>query len=106
VSSGGLAVKHPALGGNGHRFDPSKRSKLFQRLISRLTTSWVADHVKWHCRLHLIIKIKGGIKDPLRGISAPSFRTAPPFYIGTIYELFELRMKSRLAFVTSVLNGL
>jgi len=23
VSSGGLAVKHPGLGANGHRFDPS-----------------------------------------------------------------------------------
>ena len=32
-----------------------KRSKLFQGLISRLTTSWVADHVKWRCRLHWII---------------------------------------------------
>ena len=29
VSSCGLAVKHPALGAKGHRFDPSKRSKLF-----------------------------------------------------------------------------
>ena len=52
VSSGGLAVKHPALGANGRRFEPRKRSKLFQGLISRLTTSWVADHVKWRCRLH------------------------------------------------------
>ena len=55
VSSGGLAVKHPALGPNGRRFEPCKRSKLFQGLISRLTTSWVADHVKWGCRLHWII---------------------------------------------------
>ena len=55
VSSGGLAVKHPAFGANGHRFEPRKRSKLFQGLISRLPTSWVADHVKWRCRLHLII---------------------------------------------------
>jgi len=39
VRSGGLAVKHPALGAKGHRFDPRKRSKPFQRLISRLTTS-------------------------------------------------------------------
>jgi len=31
-------------------------TKLFQGLISRLTTSWVTDHVKWHCRLHWIIK--------------------------------------------------
>jgi len=52
VSSGGLTVNHPALGVNGHRYEPSKRSKLFQRLISQLTTSWVADHVKWRCRLH------------------------------------------------------
>jgi len=28
------------------------KSKLFQRLISRLTTLSVADHVKWHCHLH------------------------------------------------------
>ena len=52
VSSGGLAVKHPALGANGHRFEPRKGWKLFQGLISRLTTSWVADHVKRRCRLH------------------------------------------------------
>ena len=26
VSSGGLAVKHPAPGANGHRFEPCKRS--------------------------------------------------------------------------------
>jgi len=45
VISGGLAFKHPTLGAKDHRFDPSKRSKFFQRLISRLTTSWVADHV-------------------------------------------------------------
>ena len=41
VSSSGLAVKHPALGANGHRFDPSNEVETFQRLISRLTTSWV-----------------------------------------------------------------
>jgi len=52
VSSDGLVVKHPALGVNGRRFEPRKRSKLLQGLISRLTTSWVADHVKWRCRLH------------------------------------------------------
>ncbi|KAK2170412.1 hypothetical protein LSH36_3g26068 [Paralvinella palmiformis] len=52
VSSGGLVIKHPALGANGRRFEPRKRSKLFQGLISQLTTSWVADHVKWRCRLH------------------------------------------------------
>jgi len=46
VSSSGLAVKHPAPGAKYHRFDPSKRLKLFQRLISGLTTSWVGDHVK------------------------------------------------------------
>ena len=51
-TKGGLAVKHPALGANGHRFEPCKRSKLFQGLISRLTTSWVADQVKWRYRLH------------------------------------------------------
>ena len=30
VSSGGLVFKHPALGANGRRFEPRKRSKLFQ----------------------------------------------------------------------------
>ena len=45
-------VKHVALkGGFGvtaknHRIDPVKTSKPFHRLISRLTTSWVVDHVK------------------------------------------------------------
>ena len=29
VSSGGLAVKHPTLGANGHRFEPHKRSIIF-----------------------------------------------------------------------------
>ena len=33
VSSGGLAVEHPALSAKGDRFDPRKKSKLFQRLI-------------------------------------------------------------------------
>jgi len=47
MSSGALAVNYPAIGAKGHRFDPSKRLKLFQRLISQLTTSWVVDHVKW-----------------------------------------------------------
>jgi len=40
VSSGGLAVKHLALGASGHRCEPCKRSKLFQSLISRLTSSF------------------------------------------------------------------
>jgi len=59
VNSGGLATKHPALGAKGHRFDPSKRSKLFQRLISRLTTSRVADHVEWAAVSTELLKIKG-----------------------------------------------
>jgi len=25
LSAGGLVVKHPAFGGNGHRFDPSNK---------------------------------------------------------------------------------
>jgi len=50
--------KHPALGANGHRFEPRKRSKLFQRLISRLTTSWVDDHIKWRCP-HLVPTVTG-----------------------------------------------
>ena len=32
VSSDCLAVKHPVLGAKDHRFDPSKKSKSFQRL--------------------------------------------------------------------------
>ena len=39
VSSGGLAVKELTLGAKGHRFDTSKRLKLFPRLISQHTTS-------------------------------------------------------------------
>jgi len=62
VTSGGLAVKHSALGANDHRFDSSKRLKLIQGLNSWLTTLWVSDHVKWRCRLHWIIKNKGGRK--------------------------------------------
>jgi len=46
VSSVGLAVEHRA---KDHRFEPLKRLKLFQRLISSLTTLWVAEHVKWGC---------------------------------------------------------
>ena len=94
TSSSGLAVKHPALGTKGHRFDPSQRSKLFQRLISRLTTSWVDDHVKGAAVSTGLLKIKGDVKDPLRkdvkhsgsdhpeGISAPVFRTAPLWVVG------------------------
>ena len=89
VSPGGLAVKHPSLGANGCRFEPTKRSKLFQRLISRLTTSWVPDHDKWRW----IIWNKGGPKIPPenvkhsgsdhpQGISAPSFHTAPLSVVG------------------------
>ena len=60
MSSGGLAVKHPALGAKGHRFDPSKRSKPFQRLISRLTTlNGAAVSTE-------LFKIKGDVKNPLR----------------------------------------
>ena len=59
---GGLAVKQPALRANGHRFEPCKRSKLFQRVISRLTTSWVADHVKCRCQTIELFKIKGDVK--------------------------------------------
>jgi len=43
MSSGDLAVKRLALCAKGHRFDSIKRSKLFRGLISRLTTSWVAE---------------------------------------------------------------
>ena len=61
LSSGRLAAKHVAQCAKGwifyitakdHRFNSVKRSKLFQRLISRLTTSWVDEHVKRPCRLH------------------------------------------------------
>ena len=54
------AVKHPALGAKVYRFNPSNRMTFFQILISRLTTSWVGDHVNWRCHLHWIIKNKGG----------------------------------------------
>ena len=66
--------RHPALGAKGHRLDPSKRSKCFQRLISRLTTSWVNDHVISRCRLNLIVKKHSGSDHP-QGISALSFPT-------------------------------
>jgi len=93
VSSGGLVVKHTALGAMGHWFDPSKRSKPFQRLISRLTTSWVVDHVKWRCHLHWINKNKRGRQRPRedvkyygsdhpQGILATSFHTAPLWVVG------------------------
>jgi len=52
VSSSGLAAKHIALYAKGHRFNPIKRPKLFQGLISWLTTLSVADHIKCHCRIH------------------------------------------------------
>ena len=42
VSSGGITVKHLALGAKCHGFNPSKKSKLF------------------------VCKIKGEVKDPLR----------------------------------------
>ena len=67
MSSGGLAVKHPTLDAKSHRFDSSKRSKLFQKLISRFTTSF-----RWMTTLNgaavstELLKIKGDIKDLLR----------------------------------------
>ena len=66
VSSGGLAVKYPALGANGRRLVPSKRSKLFQILISRLKTSWVPDTLNGAAVSTELLKIKGDVKDPLR----------------------------------------
>ena len=63
MSSGGLAVKHPALGANGHRFKPSKRSKPFQGLFSRLTTlvGWWTTLKGADVSIELL-KIKGALK--------------------------------------------
>ena len=66
VSSGGLAVEHPALGDNGHRFEPRKRLKLFQGLISRLTTSWVLTTLNSAALSTELLKIKWGVKNPVR----------------------------------------
>jgi hypothetical protein len=43
--------KFRELCAKGHRFDPIKRLKLFHGLVSRLTSSWVVDNVKWLCCL-------------------------------------------------------
>ena len=82
-----LAVKQVALCSKGHMFDPIKRSKLFQRIISQLTTYWVAIDVKWHCHLHWINLKKRDITTPENiihsgsdhplGIWPPSLHTAP-----------------------------
>jgi len=83
VRSGGLAVKHPALGVNDHKFEPLKRSKLFQRLISQLTTRLNGAAFSTE-----LFKIKGDVKknpDDVKHsgshhpqcISALYFRTAP-----------------------------
>ena len=42
-----LAVKPFAPGAINHELNPLTRLKLFQRLISRLTLSWVVGQVKW-----------------------------------------------------------
>ena len=83
--SGDLAVEHPALAANGHRFEPRKRSKLFQGLISRLTTC--LTKLNGAAVSTELFKIKGDVKPPEavkhsgsdhpQGISAPSFRTVP-----------------------------
>jgi len=44
MSFGGLAVKHPALGANEHRFEPRKRWTLPE--INFSAHNIVADHVK------------------------------------------------------------
>ena len=61
VSSGGLAFKHLALGAKGHRFDPSKRSKLFSQDRGWMTTlNGAAVSTE-------LIKIRGGgVKSHLR----------------------------------------
>jgi len=61
VSSGCLAVNQLALGAKGHRFDCRKKSKHFQIFISRLTTSWVSDQVKWAVVSTELLKIKGDV---------------------------------------------
>ena len=55
VSSGSLAVKHSALGANGHRIEPCKRAKLLLEINFSAHNIVVADHVKWRCRLRWII---------------------------------------------------
>ena len=62
MSAGGLAAKHTALGANGHRFESRKRSKLFQRLISRLTTSWVETTLNGAAVSTELFKIKEDVK--------------------------------------------
>ena len=67
MSSGGLAVKHSVLGAKGHRFDPSKVSKLFQRLISQLTTSSVTELTMLNGAAVSteLLKTKRDVNDPL-----------------------------------------
>ena len=57
-----------------HQFDPIKRSKLIQRLISWLTTWWVDDNLKLYCCLHWInLKkrdvIDSGSDHPMAGLA-------------------------------------
>ena len=61
VSFGGLAVKHPALGAKGYRFDPSKRSKLFKRLLSQIS-GWLTTLNGAPVYTELL-KIKVDVKD-------------------------------------------
>jgi len=64
ISSDGLAVNRVTLCAKGHRFNPIKTSKLFQGLISRLTTTWVAEYVKCHYSLHWINLNNRMLKSP------------------------------------------
>ena len=81
-NAGGLVVKHVALCAKNHRFDPIKSLKLFQGIISQPTTSWVADHVKWHCHLHWINFKKGALRPPEDVIHSGTYH---PQYFSSIF---------------------
>ena len=93
MSSGGLAVvRHLIFGAKGHWFDPSKRSKHFQRFISRLTTSWVTGHVKSREAVSTELIKNGDVKDPLRVYN--TLRQWPlSVYFGSIIWGFNLQVK-------------
>jgi len=64
MSSGGLAVKHPALGANGHRFYPRKRSTFPQINSSAHNIVGLLTTLNGAAVSTELLKIKGDVKEP------------------------------------------
>jgi len=82
-----------ALAAKDHRFDPIKRWKLFRELISRLTTYHELSGAGVFTGRFLTSAENAMDSDHPRGISTPSFRTAPLWVMAG--EEFEQPLNKR-----------